>query len=306
MRKGIEFSFAWLFAIIAGVIIVFLAIYAGSKFISTAQFEATTATAKELSIIFEPLETGVASGMSTQATLSSETRIYDECDASGVFGRQEISLAIKQGSKWSNPGAAIPINNKYIFSNSSVEGKKFYFFSMPFSMPFKIADMIMISGRQYCFINTPSFIEEDLGNLNMENIKFETNCSQNSLNVCFGSGTKCDMTVYSFDGYETGFVAKGKDKLYFTKNLIYPAIISSSDVYECNVKRLMKKASQLALVYRDESNMLSDKCTVVSGSSLENLAIQASQINNSAQLAVFDPIASSLDSENNFAECRVW
>jgi hypothetical protein len=114
------------------------------------------------------------------------------------------------------------------------------------------------------------------------------------------------MTVYSFDGYETGFVAKGKDKLYFTKNLIYPAIISSSDVYECNVKRLMKKASQLALVYRDESNMLSDKCAVVSGSSLENLAIQASHINNSAQLAVFDPIASSLDSENNFAECRVW
>jgi len=306
MRKGIEFSFAWLFSIVAGAVIIFLAIYAGAKMISSSQYQASTATAKELSIIFEPLETGLASGMSTQAILSGETRIYNDCMLTGIFGKQEISLATKSGRSWSAPGGKIPIENKYLFSENIVEGKKIYFFSMPFEFPFKVADTIVMSAKEYCLLNAPSFIEEDLENLNLGNVKFNENCSKDSVQVCFGSGTRCNTTVFSVDGYETGYVTKGASKMYFTKNLVYPAIFSDASIYECNVKRLMKKASQLALVYRDESNLLSIKCSVVPGASLNDFAIQAAKVNSSSQIAMLAGSANIIDSDNNFAECRLW
>jgi len=306
MRKGIEFSFAWLFSIVAGAVIIFLAIYAGARMISSSQYQASTATAKELSIIFEPLETGLASGMSTQAVLSSETRIYNDCMMTGIFGKEEISLATKSGRSWSAPGGKIPIENKYLFSENIVEGKKIYFFSMPFEFPFKVADMIVMFSKEYCLLNAPGFIEEDIENLNLGNVKFNENCSKDSVQVCFGAGTKCDVAAYSNDGYETGYVTRGYEKVYFIKNLLYPAIFSDAASYECNVKRLMKKASQLALVYRDESNLLSVKCSVVSGSSLSDFAIQAAKVNSSSQIALLAGSANIIDSDNNFAECRLW
>ena len=76
-KKGFEFSFAWLFAIIVGAVIIFLAIFASTRFIRTGRYQMDTITAEQLSIIFEPLETGLASGKSNIAELKAETRIYN-------------------------------------------------------------------------------------------------------------------------------------------------------------------------------------------------------------------------------------
>mgnify|MGYP000018977228 CR=1 FL=1 len=306
-KKGIEFSFAWLFSIIAGVFILFLAVYVGYKMISTSEYQAGTATAKEISIIFEPMETGLASGKSTEATLSQETMILNECSDFGVFGEQEIRTALKRGRGFTSPSAPIKITNKYVFSNSSFSGKKMYFFSKPFNFPYKVADIIVITSKEYCLINTPDFIKEDIGGLNLGNIKFERNCSQNAVKVCFASGTRCDSIVYSNDGYETGYIVKASgERLYFEGNLIYAGIFSSHDIYECNIRRLMKKAVQLALLYRDESKLLSSKCSAVSEANLASFATQLSNVNNSADLIRARQISKSIDDENAFSECRLW
>lgn len=307
-KKGLEFSFTWLFSLLAGAFIIFLAIYIGGRFVQTTRYEVTTTTAKELSILFEPMETGLAAGRATQATLGEDTRIYDECYDDGVFGKQQISLSVKRGREWSQPSGAISIGNKYIFTEEVVDGRKIYFFSMPFDFPYKVSDLIVLTTKSYCFANAPESVRSDLGNLNLANIKFESaNCTKEDIKVCFAFGTSCDMTVYGIgQGFDTGYVRKRNENLYFTGNLLYPAIFADKSIYECNVKRLMKKTGQLALVYRDQAQLLSTKCGVVSSASLSSFASQVSGIENSQEIVTLQMIAENLDNENSAKECEIW
>ena len=61
-KRGIEFNFAVLFSIIVGAMIIFLAIYSASKIIHTGSSESQSSLTKQLTIIFDPMETGIASG----------------------------------------------------------------------------------------------------------------------------------------------------------------------------------------------------------------------------------------------------
>jgi len=58
-KRAFEFSFSWLFAIIMGAVIIFLAIYAANKFIGTERAKQDTELGKELGIILLPIETGL-------------------------------------------------------------------------------------------------------------------------------------------------------------------------------------------------------------------------------------------------------
>ena len=133
-KRGIELSFSIIFAIIAGAVILFLAIYAAIKFIDSGNTQGQTVAAKELSIVFDPLESGQETGKSTKAELSMDTRLYTDCSESGSFGSQSFSLSQKTGlsKNWPKPGVPIKVNNKYVFSEGVEEGKTFYFFVKPF------------------------------------------------------------------------------------------------------------------------------------------------------------------------------
>jgi len=61
-KKAIAMSFNWIFAIIAGGFILFLAIFAAGQFIRTGEQTIYTETAASLISLFDPLETGLASG----------------------------------------------------------------------------------------------------------------------------------------------------------------------------------------------------------------------------------------------------
>ena len=74
-KKAIEMSFAWIFAIIVGAVILFLAIYAASRFIDVAKYGSYTEAAKSITILLDPLETGVASSTGTTIGFNRETRL---------------------------------------------------------------------------------------------------------------------------------------------------------------------------------------------------------------------------------------
>ena len=75
-KKAIAMSFNWLFAIIVGAIILFLAIYATSKFIKTSEEVIYTETSAKLIALLDPLETGLASGKSEEISFKKQTRTY--------------------------------------------------------------------------------------------------------------------------------------------------------------------------------------------------------------------------------------
>jgi len=307
-KKGFDFSFAWLFAILVGAVIIFLAVYFAVKMVGTGTSYVNTVMAKQLSIIFEPLETGLLSGEKPAPVLLKEdTRIFNKCFPEGNFGKQQFSISTKSGfGKWNNPGAEINIPNKYVFSNSTEEGKKVYFFSKPFEMPFKVSEIIFLSMQNYCFVNAPEEIKDEVLGLGIENIILG-NCSD-EIKVCFGSGD-CEIKVQGSclnceSSYEYGFVSKNGKSMFYTGSLLYGAIFASPDVYECNVERLGKRLRQEALLLKDESGFLSGKCGAVSTSlvMLANTAL----INNSQQLLLVKNAADKVEIENEAAECKLW
>ena len=127
-KDGLQISFAWIFAIIVGAIILFLAIYAVVKLIGTEQTISDVEIAKEIGVLMNPLETSFQSAQSTSMFLPAETRIYNRCNNVGDFGEQSIKVTQKSFGKWSETEIDVEFLNKYVFSDEYVEGKKFYLF----------------------------------------------------------------------------------------------------------------------------------------------------------------------------------
>jgi len=313
-KRAFEFSFSWLFAIIMGAVIIFLAIYAANKFIGTERAKQDTELGKELGIILLPIETGLETAKTSKISFPFETRLYNDCISSNVFGSQKISTATKSGigNAWEKPGLASTFYNKYIFSEKILEGKDYFVFSKPFEMPFKIASLIYLwpKDEQFCFIAPPNEIQEEITDLQLENI-FIDNCPPKAKKVCFtGSGCDIDVTLLGSSSEIKGSLKrKYSNKVYFeTTALFYGAIFADPEIYECQVKRLMKRASELSLIYYAKSTLLSPKgCSSNLESSLVSYANQTFSINNSLDLISYiSQDSDSLRRRNNDLDCKLF
>jgi len=302
-RGALEISFPWLFAIVAGIFILFLAIYGVTRFIKTEQTTIDAKTGKEIGVLLNPLETSFESGAVTFFVLPVSTRIYNKCDSIGDFGKQGIQISQMSFNKWTETNVNVNFQNKYIFSKDYAEGKKFYVFSKPFQFPFKVADLMYMTSslERYCFEDAPGEISEELVNLNQENILVE-NCSEEDIDVCFG-GINCDINV----NYEMGVVEKGGDSMYFYGDaLMYAAIFSDEYVYECQLNRLMKRVSSLALIYNDKASFIS-RTGCYSNLDLSFLSGAAESFSNSADISSIGFIADDVGLKNDAnSVCRLW
>lgn len=307
-KRGFQVSFAWLFAIIVGAFILFLAIYGVTKIMDTGGEITSVKTSTEIGILLNPLETSFKSERTILLTMPVETRIYNKYNTYGDFGEQIIQISQKSFGKWSQTDVDVSFPNKYIFSESVVEGKSFFIFSKPFDFPFKVADVIYLtsSEQDYCFINAPERIKEELSDLNQENLLIE-NCPTKSLRVCFdaelGFGSQeCNINVNT---NRREVEKKGQTLFFETDALMYAAIFSEKSVYEYQIKRLMKRANELLLLYDGKAILLSNQ-----GCPLDvNLLIFRNIINNvqtSEDLVGTANAADDVKRENDGAKCRLW
>lgn len=304
-KKGFQISFAWLFAIIAGGFILFLAIYGVTRIMDTGGEITSAKTGTELRVLLNPLETGFESGRTVLLTMPVETRIHNKYSLYGNFGAQIIQIDQKSYGKWSQTEIDVRFPNKYIFSDSIIEGKKFFIFSKPFKFPFKVADVIYLtsSEKNYCFIDAPERIEDELSDLNQKNLLVE-NCPAESVKICFDTVAfqECDINVNE----NLGSVKKQGNIVYYeTDALMYAAIFSDRNVYEYQVKRLMKRANELLLLYDTKAVLLSDQ-----GCPQDvNLFVFRSIVNNiqdSEDLMGVANAANDVKRENDRAVCRLW
>lgn len=307
-KKGyLEISFAWLFAIIVGATIIFLAIYFSTRVINVEQTASGTETTKEIGILTNPLETGFESAATSSFILPRETRIMNKCDDfSGVFGEQKISLSEKSFNQWKATGVDVSFENKYFFSDNETEGKTFYVFSKQFEFPFKIADLIYLTSsmKTYCFINSPEEVQAEISNLNQGNLKVagEEECPQGSITVCFDSGD-CNVSVKS------NYVVKENKRMYFGNSiaLMYAAIFSSPEVYECQISRLMKRTSEIASLYNDKGEKISNRgCSFNLGTELLSFSNSAGNTISSSSLESVKTQADNLDNLNKMSDCLLW
>jgi len=135
-KSGLEFSFTWLFAVIIGAVIIVLALYAATKIAGSGGAETSTAAAKEIGILLNPLETSFQQDTTTTLVLPTDTRIYNKCDNFGNFGHQIIQTSQKSFNKWGELSTEIEFENKYLFSDDFEGGEVFHIFSKAFDFPF--------------------------------------------------------------------------------------------------------------------------------------------------------------------------
>jgi hypothetical protein len=291
-RGYLQISFGWLFAIIVGIIIIALAIYFVTKMIDNRSIVQSAKTSKELESLLNPLETSFESAVTGSIIFPEDTRIYNRCDNRSNFGTQKIEIVQKRYNKWRETDTESISQNKYIFSEKYTEGKVFYIFSKPFEFPFKIANLIYITSasNNYCFIDAPEDIEDEISDLNknIPNLRLRGECSENDVKVCFGRGD-CEVLV----DYDAKKVRKENEIMYFeTDALMYAAIFSDKATYECQLKRLMQRVQILSKIYTDKESLTSIKC----------------DSDLSANLLALSSSASYLDDikDKNTGECKLW
>ncbi len=68
-RGYLQISFAWMFALIVGAVILFLAIYFATKLVDKGDDVIDAKTGKEMGILLNPLETSMESIRTTPLTL---------------------------------------------------------------------------------------------------------------------------------------------------------------------------------------------------------------------------------------------
>ena len=237
--------------------------------------------------------------------------MYVSCSSSGNFGEQELRVSTKSGvgDKYSNTGVPSISYNKYLFSSNVIEGKKIVIFAEQFKMPFGIANIIMAwpSNKKYCFVNPPNEIEDELRNrLQISGINITSDvkeCENGSEKVCF-SGAGCDVDV----NLDAKSVKKNKQNLFYEGNLIYGAIFSDPGIYECQVKRLMKRASEISSIYSAKAESLSQKgcgsLTLIPD--IKEYSEKASGIKDSLDLKSINVLSDNLEAENENLDCKLF
>ena len=139
--------------------------------------------------------------------------------------------------------------------------------------------------------------------MNQGNIRIN-NCSGESIKICFSGGSECEVDV----NYEYKWVIRNSEKVYFEKDaLMYAAIFSDKKTYECQLKRLMQRVNQLALLYQDKADFVSKAgCESNLKQDLLMLSNSASDFEDSSNLGVLAINVESIKDKNNFADCELW
>lgn len=320
LNKKAQFQgFKWLLSIIIGAVILFLAFYFAGLITGTGGEKESLTTAQQISIFLDPFAfSGIAEASSKEISMPSITLMNFSCDSNADL--EKISVSIKKSAK----GKATfvrdyNIYNKYIFSNSNIETKKFYIFAKPFAMPFHIANVIYIIDRQYCFVKAPGEIKKEIQDLNITSIEFENSagaCDSGSVSACFGTGS-CDIYVYGQNlmalsdesQFDYGYVSKKGEKLEFaSKALMYAAIFSDSKIYRCNMQRLNKKFSDILSIYKEKEALLElRECSMGNApSNLNNLEADLMLMKNNQPLTALFLDAKALANTNSVADCPIF
>lgn len=304
-RKAIALPFNWIFAVLVGGVILFLAVYAVGKFIGTSEKVSYTETGARLVAILESVG-GSGSEKIPDIDFRENVKIVFSCDelSSRPFGKQTVSFG-RDGE-----GSKISIKDKYVFAEN-IEGKRVSIFSKPFYLGYKVGDLLMISSKNYCFYKTPPLIKDEISGLGLTNVRFEDEsfdgCPENSVNVCF-AGENCDIEVIDSSGdFNIGKVVKNGEEMYFVGNLIFAAIFSSPEIYECNVKRLVGRFRELALMYEEKIKQIEEKgCD--SNIDIKLDLIRSYYSKDSRDLIELIEMADGVDELNKIQPdgCKVW
>ena len=310
-------AFAWVFSLIIGAFILFFAFFFVGRLSQTSQQYGQAVYTTSLDTLLEPFTSSLASGQSDIIKLQKGTQLKAECyyDMKGrSFGKSILKARPPSMTKSQGYSFDKLVYDKYIFSRELKLGNgKLFVISMPFEMPFRIADLTMLIGDNYCFVSLPYKYNQTLWELseNVSNagLKFQfpnsvDKCDDNTMKVCW-TNDDCDVKI---KGDNPGTVKFRHDANAYPwiGNMVYAAMFSDADVYNCSFKRLMLKAKTLTGLYKKQAALLGSKgCVTGLDSSLEELDGDLDNISNLDMPKLWTD-AQAIDAQNRYASCKLY
>ena len=89
--------------------------------------------------------------------------------------------------------------------------------------------------------------------------------------------------------------------------LMYAAIFSDAETYECNLKRLMNRLGRLAKVYEDKADIVAGKCDTNLKPDLNVLMSTAKSFESSSNLPLIKINSDSVKDKNDDNQnCKLW
>ncbi|MDP3881785.1 MAG: hypothetical protein Q8Q31_02810 [Nanoarchaeota archaeon] len=320
-RRGFEFTFGWIFAIIFGAVIIFLAVYMAFNIVSVERRSSDSSLSQGFNTLLYPVGTGLESDKITPIAFPVETKISFQCNSNGDFGEQIIrtSASSSLGNKYSDNPISARSKDKYIFSTPSVEGKTFMAFVKTLNMPFEITDLIYFIPitEKYCFmVSKTSTVGKEIEGFKKNNYYFNktmfiedaTGCPENSNKICFNVGHNADCYA-SVNGNR---IRKGNKTVYFDEGeigsaLLYAAIFSEPEYYECQLKRINKRTYELARLYLQKQQLSLSSCGLGLGAQLEAYANLTRSFNSSERsLPQVISLSKSLGRGNEELSCPLF
>lgn len=294
-RGVIEFS--WIFALIVGAVILFLAFYfIGTKF-TEKKVLSSVETEQSLDIIFNPFSSfgGLGATSSKSIELKNSEKLNFSCNPDGLgFDSILVSTDAFAGPK--------KVYDKYIFSEKYIDGANYQIISKPFSMPWRVADFIYFipKNKVYCFVGMDN-VEQEFGKsgtgLNISNFEFDS-CSADSITVCHSG---CNITVGSTTVTKNGITVN-----YVDDATMYAAIFSDPEIYNCSMKRIGKRIEYQVDVYDGKVASILSRCNdVFNLGALGQSADYVSQ-NGESGLSNLQASAQTVHNQNMMAQCKLF
>ncbi len=312
-------SFGLIFAIIAGAFILGIAIYGVVKFVEIEEKALEGEVGKTIGILTNPLESSFESSQTITITTPVETRIFTGCyfqeptqdNGEPYFGLQRISTSQRNKNSWTDITMNTSFKNKFIFSENPSQGKKFYIFSKPLNLPYKIADLIYILSKDktYCFLDADTIrqgdLKEEIDNLNQPKLLTEE-CPEDSVNVCFYNQAGCDIRI----DYNSGELVKNGERFYFAGDaMMFAALFSSKDAYDCQVSRLIQRALSLSEIYNEKYDLMIKEIECDSDMKIELSISYYTVLKNyetPRDLNAIKYVAEELQTANEWSDCKLW
>ncbi len=314
MKRG-EINFVTLFAIIAGIFILVSIIYGATKISDTKAYESNTKIAKQISVFLDPLQVGFATSSKGLIDFNQNVKMKNICDNYTNAGMNKLSISTLNSKKqFSDFSVPISIYDKYIFSHEEIEDSLIYTISRKFSYPYEVSDFIILipSNTKYCFEDAPDKIIDSLSAFNLDNMLF-SNCKDDKdfIQICAGS-SRCDVEVIGLcndfscsSKYDFGYIRKNRDYFYYVDDLIYPAIFSDIENYNCNLERLIYKTSLVAELYSLKSyEMYKRGC--VSNIDIDSWMDKTKKMKEITDIIGYYEDSLNLKSQNKIAGCNLW
>jgi len=308
-KKGFEMSFSWLFAIIVGAIILFLAISSISKISDNQTYTNNIKTSSTIDVLANKFELGYESSAVSKIKLPSDSKLDLECNNNPPFGKQKLIVDSEFFDKWSDTGNGVSSENKYFFFDRPLEAREMIVFSKVFEFPFKVATLnyFIPASEQYCFVEPIPEVVDELEKNNISNFELQDSleeCSSEAKTICFQDDEDCDIFVSNMKGY----VFKGSYRVsYGNVALMFAAIFSDQKTYECQLSRLMSRTNSLAEIYLEKIDMDSIQgCNSNQKAPLDQLILGISEMEDSDDLQNLIPAVTILERNSRGGGCALW